>query len=355
MEVLNPSLYTRLQRKFGTVKIANQGEAQVGMYRDEYDFVEGRKVSKLHLVHPGEYYVVNCPFCNDSKYRLYVNHMWGVRDEEGATNLWLAMCFNETFCMADYRNRAALLEDLTEHPDDIARVRIREGTEVDIDKIEVDWPGPMTRVDELPRDHIATQYLIGRGFDPDRIGKFYNVHFCHSSFRWMAVDKLIIPVYENKVLKGWQARPPKEMNWSLPDSPPKYYTCPGTPRRMLVYNLANASQYKTGVVVEGTTDVWGFGPMACCTLGDSMTHFQRKKICKAFEDQTLILLYDPEAMQKPKVKTLMQILDDDMKGRFCAVTLPEGRDPGNMERSFCREYVRQEARKKGIRVSWKKR
>ena len=71
-------------------------------------------------------------------------------------------------------------------------------------------------------------------------------------------------------MRGWQARHVGDLDWKDPKSPPKYYTCPGMKVGQILYNLANAAKYKTGVIVEGVTDVWSFGPMAMCTMGASM-------------------------------------------------------------------------------------
>ena len=44
----------------------------------------------------GEYYRVNCDKCGDTRQRLWINHMWGVRDvETGDDHLYLIICFNE--------------------------------------------------------------------------------------------------------------------------------------------------------------------------------------------------------------------------------------------------------------------
>jgi hypothetical protein len=159
-------------------------------------------------------------------------------------------------------------------------------------------------------------------------------------------------------MRGWQARYVGELDWSADGAPPKYYTCPGMPRRKLVYNLPNASQFRTGVIVEGPTDVWSFGPMAVCTLGDTMTPAQRRAFISVFKRGSAILLYDPEAYvgeNEEKTKKLIRSLEGQFDGGFCPVILPPGRDPGNTDRDFLREYVQDEARSMGVKVSWNQR
>ncbi len=241
----------------------------------------------------------------------------------------------------------------------MADAKIREGKEVKPEDIVIEWPGPVTRVDKLPRHHKAVEYLVSRDFNPKVIGRFYNVHYCQTSFRYLAQDRLIIPIYLNKQLKGWQARYIGEMDWSKPDAPLKYYTCPGTPRGVLVYNLANAANYETGVIMEGPTDVWSFGPMGVCTLGSSMNDIQVRRFVSHFKQHSAVLLYDPDVREDrkkwPGIERLITKLHGCLPGRFAVVWLPKGRDPGSMDRKFMRAYVAQQARREGVKVSWKRR
>lgn len=349
---LNGVLYRLLKRRFGTVKVANQGEALLGDYKLSHTKDNG--MEQLDVTQPGEYYMINCPFCNDTKFRMYINHMWGVRDKRTKdNNLWLAICYNEK-CLNSYERRMDLLEEINALEYELGTARIRKGKEVRLEDVKMDWPGPVTRLDKLPRGHEARHYLIGRGFDPDRIGRFYNVHYCYDSFRWLARDRIIIPIYENGEMKGWQARYVGEMNWKKEGAPPKYYSAPGMPRRLVIYNLANAAEYETGVVVEGPTDVWGFGPMACCTLGATMTVQQQMRFISKFRHKSAVLLYDPEEYETDASKKLVTALAGRFEKGFCAVKLPKGKDPGSLERTFMRDYVADQAAKQGVKVSWER-
>ncbi len=355
---LNPALYDALKSRFKQVRISNQGIPQVAQYSRRINPRRNRKNDcwYLNLIEPGEYYQVCCPYCHDTRFRLYVNHRWGVKDEEGSRNLWMAICYNEN-CLNSVERPQQLYDELTDrtcHVLDNARV-LDNGEEFDPSKIVMDWPGPVTRVDKLPENHKAVQYLLSRNFDPEKIGRFYNVHYCHDSFRWLARDRLIIPVYADKVLKGWQARYVGEINWKQRNAPPKYYTCPGTPRRYVLYNIANAAKWNTGVIVEGPTDVWSFGPMACCTMGATMTPQQRQKFHRLFRKHSAVLLYDADAWDKPGTQKIIEAFTRKFDGGFAAIKLPHGRDPGNMDRDYLREFVEAKARKQGVKVSWSKR
>ena len=77
--VLCPELYNKLNSMFpGGVVIANQGEP---MYSSSPTQHNGSHFTSV--ISSGEYYRVNCPFCNDTKHRLWVNHMYGQPDANG--------------------------------------------------------------------------------------------------------------------------------------------------------------------------------------------------------------------------------------------------------------------------------
>ena len=111
-QVLNPTLYNRLCKLFGSVKISNQGVAMEPMppisVPDVFD------PDKLHLDVAvfGEYMLVSCPYCNDTRNRLWINHMFGQKDADGRRLTFLATCYNEG-CMANAENRKDFIDKLS--------------------------------------------------------------------------------------------------------------------------------------------------------------------------------------------------------------------------------------------------
>jgi hypothetical protein len=348
-QVLNKQLYLSCVQIFnGRVKIQNKGESQ----QRQLGYDIKTNTHKAHVRYSGEYYIVSCPFCNDTRYRLYINHRFGVSDEFGRTEIHLAHCFNED-CLADYRNREKL-HDLVKGHFTFEPI-VKKGKELVVSDFVTNWPGEVVRVDKLPLNHDARSYLLSRGFDPVRIGTYYNVHFCHLTDRWLCKNRLIIPIYQNKRMRGWQARYVGELDWKDPNTPPKYYTCPGTPRSQLLYNAGNASSYCTGIITEGVTDVWSVGPMSVCTLGASMTDKQQSMFISSFKDHAGVLLYDPEEMEKDATKRLISNMIGKFKNGFAAVTLPDGVDPGSLERDTLRSYIVEKALEQKCVVSWKRK
>lgn len=352
---LNVALYRRIKATFGHVQIKRRGEAQTR--KIVTDLVSGKR--KPSIVNSGEYYAVCCPFCNDTRFRLYINHRYGSEDEFGRAQAHLATCYNAgcSLCLKD-RATYQKLQDmlLGHHLVDLRKAKINKGVDVDTSAIRANWPGKVIRIDKLPPSHEAVIYLKSRGFNAGKIGKFYNVHWCYDSLRFLCQDRLIVPVYKDKKMVGWQARPAFEANWKEVNFP-KYYTAPGTPRRNLLYNLGNACKYRTGIIAEGVTDVWRIGPQAVCTLGATLTKQQQELFKANFQEHSGVLLFDPDVEDaiRDKVLPLVSWLNSELKSGFCWVNLPEGSDPGSTPRAFLREYISQEANKKGVKVDWSKR
>jgi len=348
----------KLEHSFGAVRIYNPGVMQELVHT--FPGHRGINQDQFQVVEPGEYYVVCCPFCGDAKFRLYINHMFGVREPvTGSRRLHLAHCFNED-CVHDYESQMLLVQQIEATPDELAgfdRV-IRTGVKFVAELERATLPGKVTPVNELAADHIAVRYLQSRGFDLDYLAKFYRVGWCNNAMYQLASGRIIIPVFKEGVLKGWQARYPGEMNWKRKGAPPKYFTMPGMPRRHVLYNFGRACQYRTIVLVEGVTDVWRFGAMAVCTFGDTLTPMQRQQLVKDCRDYNLVVLYDPEAMVKPNIQEMLESLKTTWRGGAAAaigVTLPDGTDPGSLSREFLRAYVEREAEKQGVHLSWQRR
>lgn len=173
MSVLNPGLYHRLKNKFGTVKIANDGQEMIAESfihpitgKPHFDFAQR-----------GEQYRICCPYCTDTRFRLYISHRWGTKDDLGRKLTFLAKCFNED-CLADSRNRSDLVDELEALHGGLETERIRRGTKTSEAAAEKSWPGKVIGLDQLSEQHKARHYVTSRGFDPDKLGRRYGVHYC---------------------------------------------------------------------------------------------------------------------------------------------------------------------------------
>lgn len=358
-DVLNPTLYNRLVATFKKVRVSHPGEMQ------KRKIIRNLSNSKLEMsfIQTGETYKICCPFCSDTRFRCNINYMYGQRNELGELMYHLAHCFNAGCPLSMHEKQAyAKLRDIltARNIKDLSKAAISEGKALDVDSVRTTWPGKVIRVDKLPDQHLARKYLQeDRDFDCNVIGRFYNVHWCYSSDNALCRDRLIIPIYHQKKMVGWQARPAFDTDWSSVRFP-KYYTAPGTPKNHILYNLGNAVKYKTGVIVEGVTDVWRVGPAAVCTLGASFSTAQQELFLSNFRDWSGVLLYDPDIKEKaPKIWQSMfpivKQLNTQMANGFCSVTLPVGTDPGSLNRTILQNYIQEEAAKQKVAVNWSKR
>lgn len=348
--VLNPYLYRNLARKFGTPIVTSAGEKMLSKAVTDFD-----DNKRLEIDHPGEYYKICCPYCRDTRNRLYVNHMFGKRDEHGRKINYLAVCYNEG-CLSDPENLANFIDELDETG--LLEARIREGVVISEEAREVTWPGVCVDLTKLKRNDPAIAYLHNRGFDPVELSTKFHVKFCIESNYSLARNRLIIPVFDHDKLKGWQARYVGELDWKGPDKrtlPPKYFSCPGSNfRSKCILNFSEMKKWATGVIVEGPTDVFRFGSMSGCIFGNSMTEAQRRKFVTVFRDRSGVLLLDPEEYESKSTTRLLNYFKEVMPNNFCAVKLPDGTDPGSLDRDTLKAYVKAKAAEQGVRVSYKK-
>lgn len=348
---LNPFLYKRLEQWLGRVEVVNEGERMLATAARGFD-----DRPRLAISHAGEYYRVCCPYCGDRKFRLYVNHMFGQRDDYGRRMTFLATCFNETACMLNPEHSSDFWDTISGMDDEVLeKARIVRGVKVAAEDREAVPPGPCTRLDDLPPTHEARAYLEARGFDPDELARTYGVSYCQRSHFFLASRRIVVPLWSGGKLRGWQCRYVGDLNWKdkSKNYPPKYFTMPGMKRRLHLYNSDRAFRYKTGVIVEGPTDAWRLGPMAVCTMGASMSDAQQRMFVRAFRKRSAVLLYDPEVMSEPHVVRLAEALASQIP-KFAAVTLPAGTDPGSLDRDLLRQLVLDGARRQGVRVSFRK-
>lgn len=358
---LNPALYRNLKRVFGNVVISNEGVAFVGRYVPRatgFLTSDSDDGEELYVENSGEYYRVNCNKCTDTRHRLYINHMWGKRDDRGRRNLWMATCYNDPTCYSEYETRQELYERLSEIRGVLEDARIKTGV-IRKEASIVDPPGPIITLDKLPPNHPANVYLASRYFDPELLGRAYGVGYCPNSMYYLARERIYFPIMQGGHLRGWQCRHVGELDWKDKRNPPKSFNCPDMMRGHVLYGLDQAKQYKTGVLVEGPTSRHNFGPMAMASLGFPITDNQSRLVVPGFKDYSMVMLFDPDVLDRPSLRRKYDQVYEALSGEFrhglAAVALPKGYDPADLDRLWIREYVRKEAKAQGVKVRWEKR
>jgi len=351
---LNLCLYTMLQKEFGRVLISNEGEAMVAAYGKRYDG-DGEQ---LNVVSTGEQYRVCCPRCTDTRFRLYFAHAWGVEDERGNRNYWMMYCQNTHSCWSEYRHRTEMRDRLQTISDGLARTVIRPGKPI-TQAGPTHLPGPHFPLHTLSPTHSANRYLLSRFYDTDVLSKYYRVGYCPESPMYLARNRIVAPIFMHGKLRGWQARVIGELDWKAEGAPPKWWSDPRMKKSLVLYNYDNAIRFRTGVVVEGPSSAWGFGAMAMATMGSSVSMPQIDLLKKGFESESLVWLWDPDVRHDPmKMKHLMKMLphlEKAFRKGFAVVWLPDGSDPGTLDRNYMRDYVAREAKAQGVTVDWRHR
>lgn len=338
---LNPGLYDALEREFGSVTIANEGCQYVG-YRQPSMYRRGKWDTPAAFA--GEYYRVSCWQCNDTRQRLWVNHMFGVVDEGGDDHLYLAHCFNESCVVSrdvqmelfdrlfpfNYnarRNLGSLRRVSAPVPQPVAPV-------VDV---PVALPSPLLPLHD-PSAARACDYLHSRGFSPSLLAETYGIAYCPESHnpRPAIHDRLVIPIYtlrrssvfdeqrDEGVLAGWQARALYETNQA------KYLTMKDMAKSNVLYGLPQAKR-STGpvVVTEGVTDVWRLRHNAVASLGKTVSERQCQLILQHFGNRPIVVLFDRDAAEENHVAAQAIRRTRRMyqnEGPVIAGQLPDGRD-----------------------------
>jgi hypothetical protein len=233
---------------------------------------------------------------------------------------------------------------------------------------KVALPGRVIRLDKLSKrdpDHCAIQYVEDRGFDPEELGLIYHVSYCLESDWGYARERLVIPVYRQHKLVGWQCRHIGDdvCGISLRElDVPKYWTMPGMKKSLAPYNYDQAIQHRTVVIVEGPMDVWSTGSMAFGVFGTNLSWsmletFVGDMRMRHGSAATVVVMLDPDKPKltvqgrRPPVHPINKLcgkLKPYFPGRVVPVYLPVGSDPGSLPRSAVHRHIHAAAKGLGI-------
>lgn len=345
MNELNIHLYKALERRFGDVLISNPGESLV-----ERKLPDPLRpgIYKQSILRSGEYYRVSCPYCGDKKKRLYINYRWNTRTRSGDRfGRNLAICFNEG---CDLRGLELELGALAKKWPVVDRPYTNNVDTGPVFAQQV-LPGVCQPLDTLPSTHKACRYVIGRGFDPAELGKVWGVCYCSrcevtdkTPFPSLVQGRLVVPVFKDSVLVGWQTRAIVE------GEAVKYYTMPGFPKSRMIFNQDRARRHLFGVVVEGVFDAFRVGTRAVALFGKSMSQTQRELAVSFWGQGALCIALDSDALED--LERLGQIMSPmRFKNGSFIVPMPPGQDPGSMEREELWRLITTHARNRGVQLA----
>lgn len=335
IDPLNTMLHALLEHKFGEVVIANEGvSAHVQKIADP---LRPGKFIERALVW-GEYYCVNCPFCGDTRHRLWINHLYGSDWEFNRRKYtYLATCYNEN-CTAKPGKRQQLESLIFGQGRPLTRrVQIKAPSCEFVQKA-VEPPGEVCSIAGVAAAHPAVQYVRSRGFDPDELARHFNIGVCtyvNSQRYRIMYDRLYIPIEFNHQLVGWQGRATNDA------ATPKYFNCPGTSKSRMLYNYDTARAQPYAVVVEGVPSVWRIGKPAVCTFGKTMSLFQQLTISTTWAGKPVIVMLDNDA--KAEMEQAVNLL----RAKNCDVRpiyLPDKRDPADYSAGEIQDMIARELR-----------
>lgn len=338
---LNPTLYALLEHKFGEVRIANAGSsARVQRFEDPRT---GKIVTRAH--NWGEYYCVCCPFCRETNFKLWINHLYGstCNSRTGRRNdTFLAHCYRSDCLEAE--GRSAQLEEMIFGPGRGFRrnVAIRQGTHTPENET-LDLPGSIIPLTDLPQQHPAVEYLTARGFNVQELTDVFNVGLCTEAVNRYRImnGRIFIPTYFSGRLVAWQGR----LSRDATKNEIKYYT-QGRKSRAL-YNYDNAARESAVVLVEGAPSVWRIGRSGVCLFGKTLSYWQENTIATTWSGKPVFVMLDCDA-HKELERAVTQLCQHNLK--VVPVVLPDARDPADYSREELRGILSSAAADVGVTV-----
>jgi len=184
------------------------------------------------------------------------------------------------------------------------------------------------------------QYLISRNFDPDKLEQEWElkgtgpVSFLdHIDYK----NRIIAPIYWKGKIVSFQGRSISKQ------AKIRYKACPKDREIIEHQTILYGKQEKwkkTGICVEGITDVWRLGTYAFAVFGISYTLSQIKQIAHHFERVAVVFDNDPQAKQQAN-KLIAELR---IRGVNAWKEEIEG-DPGDMKDDDARHLVKQIVKK----------
>ena len=330
-------------------------------------------------------FVVTCPFKHKKGgiYKMNINSETGVyhcHDCENAGDAIEKWFDPASEMVAKYRFKR---DSEDERARMLHMIRGRSGGGM---KNQIDAPGIIVPMSELPDEHVSWQYLKDRGLDTEEIRNYSRevaLSYCVKSNIKTAGSgtnsgRIIFPVYMRGVLVGWQARQIEEKICNPDGSPlykrvwqgdergwvdyewipdeekfkdqvlgiPKYNSARGFSRTQCLYNFDIAVRNRDLVViVEGPVDQVSVGPRAVATFGGA-SDSQMKMIVNNW--YFVVILRDPNIdPQGGKFQNTLRQLSDIPTVHL---SLPDGKDPGATKRSVIWQCIAEQLRKENYSI-----
>ena len=342
---MNPELFARLRKRYGRVGVFDEGvERRSRRVKSPFNAGEARPEIQVW----GEAYVINCPFCGDTKQRLYISYCWGLQDTQKKHNY--LKCFNDNSCTTvDRSDPASHWERVKKNRDSLwadiwygqPLVTLTPAYAPDEDP-EPAWPGHVMPVQRLPVGSVVSSYLIGRGLDPKWLGEHWRVSMLIESTQpdreWLE-GRIIVPHYLDGKCMVWQAR-------SAGNLPPKYFT-QGRKSHHL-YNEENARRFREVILVEGVFDAFKIGGQGVATFGLTCSHDQSKRLLQ-WPDGLIVYFDRPKKEKEAEARSrALARIAAAYHGPILDVMPPAGHDAGSLTYEENMRVIADAARQAGL-------
>lgn len=353
--MLNEPLFKAIKQAFKEVPgICKEGEG--ALYTNivpDFSLLEGEE-TLLHYksTYGGEQYFINCPYCGDTKGRLYISHLWNTsfvyegskyRASEKLVNCYNEKCLRKRENLEDFKAKIA---SCLENPLD-----------VDVGDIEEESSGSFANQVPMPSQYYSLScapptvisFIESRGFIVRELEKYdvfwipYYDAYSEKKQKWYRKFNhpvLVIPTVQNKEYWFWQARlvsldgkadGPLELDFN--DKPyPKYYNEKGCKKSWALYNIDNIGNGPV-YVVEGVTDVWAIGDGAVAKFGKSLSPVQKNTLEAKAKGMDIILIPDMDDPQSlpTVIKEYSQLQELGVFNSVKISILSEGYDVGRLK------------------------
>jgi hypothetical protein len=179
-----------------------------------------------------------------------------------------------------------------------------------------------------PLSNNHKQYLLSRGFDPDRLAHDWGLLGTNPTARLDESNygnRVIAPILWDGTEVSFQGRAISDEN------KPKYKACPQeremVPHQTILYG-DQSSWNGVGICVEGITDVWRLGKAAFAVFGIEYTNRQVRWIATIFKRVPVVFDDDPQAVEQAK-----KLVAELRYRNLDSFLVPIKGDPGGMDQA----------------------
>lgn len=269
---------------------------------------------------------IHCPLCAGSQ-----DYHMGLHGDGKAAHCWRCGSHSIAWVLS-----AVLGVSLKQTKEIMRKYNVRISYKKEEPKITI-FPLRMPRPNS-PLTRPYKEYLIKRGFDPDKLEKEWGLRQTGPISFLDDISynhRILVPIYWGGEMVSFQARDITDK------SKMKYLACPKRREKIHHKNILYGKQeewekYNGLIIVEGVTDVWRLGTCAIATFGIEFKIEQILALAKAHERFFVMFDEEPQAQrQARKLATKLKAL-----GKEVFVKRIEG-DPGSMDQEEANYFVKQ--------------